>query len=813
MNNHLTDASKQELIARIEHLQEEIEQFKNRQKQTGYPYGDEESSCAYCRSIIDYADFGVVIISNDEIVYVNNFGTQLSGYSKQEIMNMDTEQRLHCIHQDFRKLLHKNFQSFFLHDADSLKISFKAIRKNGEQLWLRCTAGKEKKHSKTNIILTFVDISDNMEDIENLHYQSAIYNSLFDAIITTSLEFKIQSINKAAIQLYGWYLDEIKYKDVHEVFRIDFMDAGKQQIHKKLFDTGYWQGETIQYNKNHDKLYVLVSISLVKNSDNLSIGICFVNQDITTRKKYESELERYHAKLEELVHERTVKLHRETEIRKNILEKLKTSQSILNSVFNAFPVELMAFNEKNKLFLQNSQSIDNFGYHVGKSFMTINAFDTKNYEQEYEQVMNGQIVKYDVLRNSSDGKSHFYYKIIAPVFVDSSVVNIVILHIDITNRKKRENRIKYQANILENVSDAIISVDNSLKIVTWNASSEKMLGYSFDEAYGEVFSDFLKLRYLQASPSEVLNSVLNDKKWQGEVILVTKQGKDKFFEASLSPLYDEFSEQIGIVGINHDITERKKMEIQLKNVNKRLRCTLEKEREINKIKSEFISIASHQFRTPLTTIQSSIELLQLYATSVDEEVKKQFRKHHQRIISEIDRLNDLMNDVLILGRIDAGKTPFAPQKTDIKKYIEEMINEHLRDQYPERNILIHTTGTPVPVFIDKKLMYHVLINILTNSIKYSEKEIDISIEYAEQQLQISITDYGIGIDHDDQPYIFQSFYRGKNTNEIQGSGLGLSIAKQFIDTHNGTIELSSKPGKETKFVISIPYTQQNQIIS
>lgn len=253
---------------------------------------------------------------------------------------------------------------------------------------------------------------------------------------------------------------------------------------------------------------------------------------------------------------------------------------------------------------------------------------------------------------------------------------------------------------------------------------------------------------------------------------------------------------------NTEITQRKQFEEEILQA-------LEKEKEVNELKSRFISMTSHEFRTPLSTILSSSELLENYRNQWDEE--KQL-KHFNRIKTAVNHMTNLLNDVLFFGKLEAEGVDCNPANLDLVEFSRELVEDVLINQTnrstdrPNININFITDRTTLVGKIDKKTIGHILNNLLSNAVKYSQPEtsVNFSVYYKEKQAVFEIEDRGIGIPSEDLPSLFDSFHRCKNVGNIQGTGLGLSIVKKCVDMLRGDIKVTSEIGIGTKFTVSIP---------
>lgn len=247
------------------------------------------------------------------------------------------------------------------------------------------------------------------------------------------------------------------------------------------------------------------------------------------------------------------------------------------------------------------------------------------------------------------------------------------------------------------------------------------------------------------------------------------------------------------------------LEEAIKELNKtkdELSESLKTEKELNELKSRFVSMASHEFRTPLATILSSLSLITLYGENNDKEKQT---KHINRIKSSITHLTDILNDVLSLSKLEEGIIIFNPEKINIKEFFSHIVKEVEGIVKEGQEIIITHSGNTDAV-IDKKNIRHVLLNLLSNAIKFTPegKRIELNAIVSDKEIEIIVKDNGIGISEDDQKYLFQRFFRASNASSIQGTGLGLSIVSKYIEMHNGTIECESVLDEGTKFTIKLP---------
>ena len=267
------------------------------------------------------------------------------------------------------------------------------------------------------------------------------------------------------------------------------------------------------------------------------------------------------------------------------------------------------------------------------------------------------------------------------------------------------------------------------------------------------------------------------------------------------------NEEIKQLNLNLENTvEERTIELQrilkeLEASKEDLTISLEKEKEVNDLKSRFVSMASHEFRTPLSTILSSISLLSKYETTEDQPKRD---KHIDRIKSSVKSLTDILNEFLSLGKIEEGKVEVKPDLFDLYEFISNIIYEMNVILKPGQDISFKHQGN-INTYTDAQLLKHVLINLLSNAIKFSPENSTISIEsnVSEKETAIKITDQGMGIPKSDQVHLFERFFRATNVTNIQGTGLGLHIVGRYVEILSGKIAYMSELEKGSTFTIEL----------
>ncbi|RPE12725.1 sensor histidine kinase [Chitinophaga lutea] len=236
-----------------------------------------------------------------------------------------------------------------------------------------------------------------------------------------------------------------------------------------------------------------------------------------------------------------------------------------------------------------------------------------------------------------------------------------------------------------------------------------------------------------------------------------------------------------------------------------LKDALEKEKELNEIKSRFVSMASHEFRTPLSAILSSAALIGKYPALEDQPRRE---KHVFKIREAVIHLNELLEDFLSLGRIEEGKIHVHPEKISLHSFAIETVEE-VQGLLKSGQVLHPEVDKTLEVISDKRLLKHIFVNLLTNASKFSPADTAIEWKLWQENGQINaiVTDHGMGIPEEDKAYLFSSFFRARNVTNIQGTGLGLHIVKRYVDMLHGEISVESSLGRGTSIFIHFPNLQ------
>jgi len=386
---------------------------------------------------------------------------------------------------------------------------------------------------------------------------------------------------------------------------------------------------------------------------------------------------------------------------------------------------------------------------------------------------------------------------------------------DITERRKAEEKIKMLNEELENrVEERTRELEDSqrlYKIVARNFPDgtinvfDKDLNYVFVEGmelfkYGVTSEKLVGTSYISRLPEEIksimaekLNEVFTSK--ANTTFEVSY--RDRNYVMNAVALHDAEGEVDQILLVERDATVQKKNEEEI-------RKTLEKERQLNELKSRFVSMASHEFRTPLGAILSSTSLIEEYLSKKDTSVdfvREKTDKHIRRIKSSIGNLISILNDFLSLEKLEQGKVEIKDTVFDINEFTKELIEEIQPTLKKGQKISYSSKGNTLEVLLDQNMLRNVMLNLVSNAIKYSPENAAIEIATTNNKagLGITVTDHGMGIPEEDQAHLFERFFRAKNATNVQGTGLGLNIVKRYCDLMGGEISFTTKENEGTTF--------------
>jgi signal transduction histidine kinase len=273
--------------------------------------------------------------------------------------------------------------------------------------------------------------------------------------------------------------------------------------------------------------------------------------------------------------------------------------------------------------------------------------------------------------------------------------------------------------------------------------------------------------------------------------------KPSNFPDEMNTLADVFQTMVDSIRVREQLIR------DSKRTEDEMRLALQEERELNELKSRFVAMVSHELRTPLTVVRTSLELLERYGHMAPEAKRQEY---YQRSRASLETMNQLIEDVLVLGKAEAGKMIFNPEPLNLVQFCQNLVDEMRLSIHGSHPIAFHVGEAYGEAFLDPKLLRSILTNLLSNAVKYSPAGslIEFMLTCSDRWIVFEISDHGIGIPQDDQPRLFELFHRASNVNTIRGTGLGLAIVRQCVAQHMGEITFTSQEGLGTTFVVKLP---------
>lgn len=484
---------------------------------------------------------------------------------------------------------------------------------------------------------------------------------------------------------------------------------------------------------------------------------------------------------------------------KTILDDQCNISQLYVDIFEKAPIGIYTIDQTGIIDFFNPKMLELSGAKKIEEVLGLNVFKMKSYKKAgldkyFRQGLQGKSfeIETEYISQTGQKKTYRHYHGVPILGSNSKVARLLLMVEDTTSRRLAEERIcaseeKYRT-IFELSPEAIVILDKKGRFLDMNNRVTEWLGYNKSEALGKNMLDlgFITPKSKSLASKNLTERMKGAKIASYEMDFIAKDGKKKTGIILANAIKNEQGEDIADLVMIHDITERKRVE---------------------EMKTEFVSISSHQLRTPLTGIKWCTELL-LKDTDAKNFNEKQ-NKLLDQIVKSNERMIKLVNDLLDVSRIETGQKFTIRKKTiDIKKILTEVMDDNVT-AIKEKNINIELDlDQKTKVKADPEKMAQAWQNLIDNAIKYSKNgsKIHILSKSSKSEILFTIEDHGMGIPQEEQSRVFDKFFRAKNASvsENSGTGLGLYIVKSIIEGHGGKIKFKSQEGKGTTFYISLP---------
>ena len=726
---------------------------------------------------IDNSYRGLVIIKNEgDILYVNNrflkffnVKQKLVGQKQSALDNIINELLIESeTYKTFIERCYKNkieiggFEVEF-NDGRVFILSYEPVKQNGS-----VEAHIFFYNDITNEVLAKRQVVS-----QKLFYDKVIEDMPIEVVILDATDLSIVKANTKALENQNQFIWNSNEKKGSYIFR-----SGEEKLSK-----------TEQLiNKSIEDKKLIIYDDLIK-------------QDTGVDKHYRRYISPYIVDGEtKFVSEFGVDL---TEIieSKNKLEKSESNMKALVTSLDDIVFELSINGNVQQIWTNEKSNFSiSFEKLYGKSVFEIIGVDySKTFKPLFENCIENRTTEYFDYK----GFDKFYLAKLSPIILNDKVESVSILVKNISEQKRQEKLLAESEAKYRLISDQaidLISMHNMQGDFTFVSSSyEYVMGYKPNELVGESALKIIPPEYhhqiiesLQILSKEIPTDIR-------EFCIYKKDGTIIFVEGRAKAIFDENGNVTSCQVVCRDISKRKEAQEAVNNA-------LIKEKSLNLMRTKLVSTVSHEFRTPLSTVLSSTELIELYLKRNDGDRDKNIINHLNVIKEEVERITRLMNDVLHLTKEDSNKTTSKIEVFNMSEICLKVIENSFSNIKDGRKVIYVKPVQNLMVEGDMNLIAYSLNNLLNNAFKYSEGrgDVELVLEKNGDDVLVKITDKGIGIPESDIPYLFNTFYRAKNTDGIPGTGLGLMIVKTFIERNNGEVSIESFHNKGTTATIRLP---------
>lgn len=502
-------------------------------------------------------------------------------------------------------------------------------------------------------------------------------------------------------------------------------------------------------------------------------------------------------------------------------EELLEQKEFFHKVLNELPADIAIFSAGHKYMYLNKTAIKNEkvrNWLIGKDdydYCKLREMDMSVADSRREKFNRAKETRAAVSwvdeRIKDDGTIDYVLRIFYPYINGKDEIEFVIGYgVNITKQKEHELLIAQEKErfrtLIDTLNDGVFQITYDGEIQFYNHSFLKAMAIKEEDMPTQYNRSVMRsvLPEDKSSLYTAFDRVQATHEPQSGLFRVVNEftGEISYIDYHIWHRHTESDGDV-VAGRLSDVTER---EMRVKS----MQTVVTKEKELNSLKSHFIHITSHELRTPLSVIMSSAEILEMCEDdggSVAELMDT--RSLTTGIVREVNRIADILDELLLVGRIESGKIKFDPQFTDIREYIDGITEEMFLPYKDGRMLEVNIADGLMPAFIDHSLMRHAIANLLVNAFKYSQgkRSPQLNIFEWDNQLHIQVKDFGIGIPEEEKNNLFSSFYRASNVGNISGTGIGLMVVEHVIKTHKGTINVESKQGEGSVFTLSLPMVQ------
>ncbi len=753
------------------------------------------------RTISNYAyEWEFWVMPDSNFKYCSPSCERVTGYTAEEFIS-NPKLQFDIVYGEDITIFEDHYRKYHNHKREETvkALQFRIIDKQGAIKYIRHTCSpitdeQNNYHGRrvTNVDITESKLYENSLKESEERYLSLINTSL-DGYWLADNDGNLLDVNDAYCRMIGYSRTELLNMNIKDIEANEQSPDLKKHF-KKIMYIGYDRFESRHQCANKRIIDVEVNAHYMTTQKKF---VTFIN-DITNRKIAEEKLRESESHFREVLENSL-----DASYKRNLLTN---SYEYISPVFEKI----------------SGYTVEEFcTMQIEKVIELIHPDDADQVEKLVAESMHGDNGKSYYIEYRFKNKSGIYLGFRDQFIVvrdEKGIAQAMIGSIsDITEKLVQQNALKkyrehledlleeqtgqirkqniFFRTLIDTIPNVIYVEDTEFRITEVNKSFEEFFGISRDMVLGKTIADLVPAetaKIIRQNEEKIMN---DNKTVIYETFVPNKYNNNVPVICYKSPFGIPGKKPDGITAMLIDNTNQKEMERTILE-------SIKKEKELNEVKTNFISMASHEFRTPLTSILSSADLLELYYSKWD---KSKITTHLNRIQNSVQVINSLLDEVLTLNRSERGKIELNLSSFDLKEFCFEIIEQIKLQSLPNQNIVFNYMLSKRQVVADIQILNHILTNLLNNAIKYSPDggDVKFTVEEENESLKFTVQDKGIGIPQEDQNKLFQPFFRAKNSSGIKGSGLGLTIIKRYVEIHKGEISFDSKLGVGTKFIIMI----------
>lgn len=727
------------------------------------------------RNVVNNVSEGIMVVQDARMVFANPRVPEITGYPLEELLERPFIELIHP--EDRAAALERYLRRLRGEPVDS-RVSFRIVHKTGRAVWIELSVVMMEWLGRQATLSFMTDTTARKRAEEALRRSEENYRNVIENMgegLVVAQGPRIVLANPSAERLSGYSLEELYAADfinaiIHPEDRAMAVDRYRRRMLGEPVDQHY--AFRIVCKDGTVKWVEISAVRIDWHGAPATLSFLF---DVTERLQLEA------------------KLKRTLEEREVILE---------NSI-----VAIVFLNYEGRMVWANRAAEQMFGIDrqtwVGRSiepFYASREAYLATGSAVAAAVLSGRAYETELEMRRRDGTPFWVYLSGKAVSTSDLALGTVWAIMDISERKALEDQLRRTASereaILENARVGITHIIG--RTYQWvNRAFAELVGCDPRALVG------MSTRMLYADEAtwarvgrEAYPCLAEGRAYTTEV-----QGRRRdgtlFWAQIHGGSVEAGQPERGTIWSVIDVTERRRAQEDM-------RRALEKQRELADLKSRFVSMTSHEFRTPLAAIQSSAELLRDYWQRLPEDERVELVGI---IAASVRRMSGMLDNVLAIGKADAEKLEFNPQPLDLRPFCQAVVEEAHRaaDAPAAPQVRLRVTGDSRGVNADEKLLRHILGNLLGNALKYSTGgAVRFEVDCGSEAVVFTVADRGIGIPEDDLPHLFEAFHRARNVGAIAGTGLGMAIVKRCVDLHGGTIEVESRVGDGTRFVVTLP---------